>query len=377
MISVTCRKISFAQDGFILSDRPYGTCRGVLSKNLGLSPGSLWASAQGVGVRRREFMTFLGGAAVGWPIAARSQQLAMPVVGFLHPLSPELFAPFVAAFLQGLKETGYVEGQNIAIEYRWAHNENDRLPGLAADLVRRRVAVIATPGSTPATLAAKAATTTIPIVFSIGSDPVKSGLVVSLNRPGGNVTGVTFLSTEIVAKRVELLKQMVPAVTMIGMLVNPNNPTLAEPDTREAQAAAGALGVQIHILQVSSERDFEPAFAALVQQRAGALFVAADAFFTCQRNQIVALAARHALPAIYGQREFAVAGGLMSYSTSLTEANRQAGVYVGRILAGDKPGDLPVVQSTRFDFVINLMTAKALGLDVPPGLSARADEIIE
>jgi putative ABC transport system substrate-binding protein len=282
-------------------------------------------------MNKREFITLLGGAAATWPLAARAQQPAMPVIGLLHPASPQTLTDLMAAFRDGLKETGHIEGQNVGILYRWAHGKNDRLPELAADLVRRGVNVIATPGSTPATLAAKAATATIPIAFAIGSDPVKSGLVASLNRPGGNITGFSFLTTEIVSKRLKMLHEMAPAAKTVAMVVNPTSPTLAERDTREAQAAARALGLQIQILHASSEHDLEPIFASMVQRRASALLVGADAFFTSRRDQIVALAARYALPAIYGQREFVLAGELMSYSTNLAEAYRQAGIY--RILS--------------------------------------------
>jgi putative ABC transport system substrate-binding protein len=327
-------------------------------------------------IPRREFISLIGGAAVVWPVEARAQQ-AMPVIGFLGIGSAGTDTDYIGAFRQGLREAGYVEGSNVAVEYRWAQNENARLPALAADLVRRRVAVIATPGSTPATLAAKAATPTIPIVFGIGSDPVESGLVASLNRPGGNVTGVAFLSTAILGKRVELLRELVPTATIMALLVNPANPTVVETYTKEVKAAAQTLGLQVHVLNASTERDLDAAFETCAQLRAGALIVGADVFFTTRRNQIVALAARHALPTIYGQREFALAGGLMSYSTSLPDAIRQVGIYVGRILSGDKPADLPVQQSTKVELVINLKTAQAHGLTFPITLLGRADEVIE
>jgi putative ABC transport system substrate-binding protein len=326
--------------------------------------------------RRREFITLLGGAAAAWPLAARAQQPAMPVVGWLNSETPSGYAPLVAAFRQGLSETGFVEGRNIAIEYRWAEGHNDRLPTLAAELVRRQVAVIAAAGTSSA-LAAKAATATIPIVFSTAADPVAEGLVTSLNRPGGNATGVTNLGTELVQKQIEKLHQMMPTATVIAALVNPTNPALAQPAAKDAQAAGRTLGLEIHIIQASSERDIDATFATLVKVGAGGLVVCPDPFFTSRRDQLIGLAARHAMPAVYHLRDLAVAGGLMSYGGSLSDAYRLAGNYAGRILKGEKPAELRVQQSTKFELVINLKTAKGLGLEVPSTLLSRADEVIE
>jgi ABC-type uncharacterized transport system substrate-binding protein len=328
-------------------------------------------------MRRREFITLLGGAAAAWPLAGRAQEPAMPVVGFLHAGLPESFVHLVAAFRTGLSQSGYGEGQNVSIEYRWAQNENDRLPELAADLVRRRVAVIVTPASTAATLAAKAATRTIPIVFETGADPVKIGLVASLNRPGGNATGVSDIGVELGAKRLGLLHELLPGAVRFAALVNPNNPFITEPFVAEMQMAASAIGRQIEIVSVSTTSDIDAAFATLVRERADAFLISPEALFVSRRVQLVTLAARHVLPALYHRREFAEAGGLMSYGSNLTDQFRQTGVYAGRILKGEKPAEMPVHLPTKFELVINLQTAKTFGLEVPPTLLARADEVIE
>jgi ABC-type uncharacterized transport system substrate-binding protein len=325
-------------------------------------------------MRRRDFITLLGGAAAAWPLAARAQQPAMPVVGFLRSTSLADAAHLVTAFRQGLKETGFVKSQNVTIEYRTAEDHLDRLPALVADLLGRKAAVIV--GNHNAALAAKAATTTVPIVFATGADPVRDGLVASLNRPSGNVTGVSFLAAELGAKRLELLRQLVPKATTIAMLVSPHTPD-TEAERREVQAAAQAIGQQLVVLDVESARDIEAAFATFVQRGAGALFAGTGACMNSHRERLVALAAQHRIPAIYSLGEYVAAGGLMSYAASITDAYRQVGVYTGRILKGDKPGDLPVMQSTKFEFALNLKTAKALGLDVPDKLLALADEVIE
>jgi putative ABC transport system substrate-binding protein len=326
-------------------------------------------------MRRRDFITLLGGAAVAWPLAARAQQPAMPVIGWLGSGSPGPSAPAVTVFRQALAEAGYTEGRNVAIEYRWAEGQYDRLPALAAELVRRQVAVIvATP--IPAALAAKAATATIPIVFSAAADPVNLGLVGSLAQPGGNATGVNFFQAELSAKQMSLLREFRPNAAGIGVLVNPANANV-EGLTKDVTAAAAALGVEIEIVHARDSREIEEAFATLVHNKAGALLVGADSFFFNRRVQLAILAARHAIPAVFFNREFAEAGGLMSYGSSLSEMNRQLGIYTARILKGAKPDELPVVQSAKFELVINLPTANALGLEIPPMLLARADEVIE
>ena len=327
-------------------------------------------------MKRREFISLLGGVAAAWPLMARAQQ-TMPVVGFLGSSSPDLYAPAVRAFRQGLSEIGYVEGRNVAIEFRWANGQNDLLPALAADLVRRPVSVIAAPGSTPAALAAKAATVTIPIVFQVGIDPIAAGLVTSLARPGGNITGVTNINTELVSKRLELLRELVPKATIVALLVNPTSPEITEVVSRDLQSTARALGLQLHILNASSDRDFDTVFATLAQLRVGALVIAPDAFFISRGEQLGVLTARHAVPAITQFREFAAAGGLMSYGGSFTESARQVGIYTGRILKGEKPADLPVQQPMKVELVINLKTANALGVTVPQSVQNRADEVIE
>jgi putative tryptophan/tyrosine transport system substrate-binding protein len=323
---------------------------------------------------RREFLTLLGGAAAAWPLAARAKQAAMPVVGYLDAGSAAERTRQVAAFRKGLGEVGYQEGQNVALELRWAEGQYGRFGELAADLVRRRVSVIATPGSAAAALAAKAATATIPIVFGVGSDPVQAGLVASLNRPGGNVTGINFFTVELVAKRTELLRELVPAAKRLAVLVNPTDPEGYQ-TLRDAQAAAG--GQQIVAIEVASGRDIDAAFTRMAREQVDALFVAPGTFFNTRRVQLAILAARHALPAIYSVRAYPEVGGLISYGTDVLDAFRQVGVYTARILKGARPADLPVVQSTKFELVINLNTARALGLDVPATVLARADELIE
>jgi putative ABC transport system substrate-binding protein len=327
-------------------------------------------------MRRRKFITLIGGAAAAWPLAARAQQAAMPVIGFLNPTSPDASADRLRAFRQGLKDTGHVEGENVAIEYRWAENQIDRLPELAAELVRRRVAVIVTTGGGPAAFAAKAATTTIPIVFSISEDPVRSGLVASLARPGGNLTGINFFSAELAAKRLELLRELVPTATRVAVLINPAA-SAAKTTTRDVEAAARALGLQSQALNASTSGEINAAFATFVRERPDALFVGIDPFFNSRRVQMVQLAARHAVLATFPNRDYPEIGGLMSYGANIADSFRQKGAYAGRILKGAKPADLPVVQASKFELVINAETARMLGLTVPPTLLARADEVIE
>ena len=325
-------------------------------------------------MRRREFITLLGGAAVTWPFTVRAQP-ELPVIGLLNSTSAEAYATRIAAFRQGLSETGYIEGRNVMIEYRWANGQYDRLPGMEIDQVRRKVAVIAAI-TTPAATAAKEATKTIPIVFEMGTDPVAVGLVTSLSRPGGNLTGVSLLNVELGSKRLELMHELIPTATVVAALVNPNNPN-AETLSRELPAAARALGLQLHVLHASADGDIDMVFANLLELRAGGLVIGSDPFFNSRSEKLAALALRHALPTIYQYRAFAATGGLISYGGSSTEPFRQAGVYAGRILKGEKPADLPVVQSTKVELIINLKTAKALGITVPPSLLARADELIE
>jgi putative ABC transport system substrate-binding protein len=326
-------------------------------------------------MRRREFITLLGGAAT-WPIVARAQQPTMPVIGFLSPGSPEAHAKFVAGFREGLGEAGYVAGRNVAIEYRWAYGESGRLPELAADLISRKVTIIAAPGGVAAALAAKAATATVPIVFVTGSDPVADGLVVSLNRPGGNVTGITSMNTGLAVKQLGLLQQLLHRPARFAVLVNPRNPQTRSVIT-DVQAAASAMGQQVEILTATTKREIAPAFSDVLQKRADALLISADPLFATRPVQLAILAARHAMPTIYALREFAEAGGLMSYGSNFTDLFRQAGTFAGRVLKGEKPADLPILQATKFELLINLQTAEALGIDVPPTLLAIADEVIE
>jgi putative tryptophan/tyrosine transport system substrate-binding protein len=331
-------------------------------------------------MRRREFIALLGGATTSsmlWPLPARAQQPAMPVIGFLNASDPKGYAAQLAAFLKGLNEAGYVDGHNVAIEYRWAEGQNDRLPALAADLVHRQVAVIAAT-TTPAALAAKAATAAIPIVFETGSDPVKLGLVPSLNRPGGNVTGATQTNVEVAPKRLELLHEVLPATRVMALLVNPADPTVAVTQSSEVLSAARSLGLELHVLNASTERDFDAVFANLIQLRAGGLVIGGGALFASQCEQLAALTVRHAVPAIYQWREFAAAGGLLSYGSDLADSYRLVGNYTGRILKGEKPADLPVEEATnKVELYINLKTAKALGITFPLALLGRADEVIE
>ncbi len=327
-------------------------------------------------MKRREFITLLGGAVIAWPAAARAQQAQMPVIGFLHPTSPEQSADRLRGFRQGLKDTGYVEGENVTVEYRWAEGQYDRLSALVADLARRKVAVIATGGLSSA-LAAKAATTTIPIVFNVGEDPVRTGLVASLARPGGNLTGINILINELAAKRLELLHELVPAAIRVAVLVNPTQAAITEATLRDVAAAARDMGLQIHVLNASTGREINTVFASFVRERPDALFVGGDSFLFSRRVQLTHLASRHAVPASYALRDYAEVGGLMSYGANIADGFRQAGAYTGRILKGAKPADLPVVQTSKFELVINAETARMLDLSVPDKLLAAADEVIE
>jgi putative ABC transport system substrate-binding protein len=328
-------------------------------------------------LRRREFIKAIAGSAATWPLAAGAQQAAMPVIGFLNPQSPDAYAEPLRGLRQGLKDAAYVEGENLAIEYRWGDNQIERLPALAADLVRRRVAVILTTGGPSSARAAKAATTTIPVVFNMAADPVELGLVASLARPGGNLTGITFLALELTAKRLELLREMVPGATRVGVLTNPADATVSQSTVREMEAAGRAMGLQIQVFNADTGREIEAAFESIGRERPDALFVAVTPFMVVRRVQLVQRAAFHRIPAAYPLRDFAEAGGLMSYGASLRDAYRQVGAYAGRILEGAKPAELPVVQSTKFELVINYPTARMLGLTVPPTLLATADEVIE
>ena len=327
-------------------------------------------------MRRRDFFKVIGALATAWPLAARAQQAAMPVIGFLCATTADGYAAPLAAFRRGLHEAGFIEGRNVTIEYRWAEDQNDRLPALAADLVRNQVTVIVAAG-TPAALAAKAATSTIPMVFYIGVDPIEAGLVTSLARPGGNITGVTNLNADLVPKRLQLVHELAPTATVIALLVNPTSPTLAETSMKEAQVAAQTLGLQLHVLHASTERDLDEAFRTSVQLRAGALVISPDASFSSLSKQFGALTLRYGMPTIYQFRDFAAAGGLLSYGGDVSEFNRQVGVLTGRILKGEKPTDLPVQQSAKMELFINLKTAKALGLTIPQSVLVRADELIE
>jgi len=328
-------------------------------------------------IRRREFITLLGGAAAAWPAAARGQQAGMPVVGFLHPATPDSFPDRLRAFRQGLKDTGYVEGESVAIVYRWGENQPDRLPALAADLARQQPTVIACAGGFRSMVALQQATRTIPIVFAVGEDPVASGLVTSIARPGGNLTGINFLNNELVAKRLEILRELIPGAARLGVLVNPDGMGEATATVKDLDLAARTIGLQLKILNARNGREIDAAFTSLTNDRPDALFIAADPMFNNRRKQVVLQAMRHGLPAAYASREYAEAGGLMSYGTDLLDTYRQMGTYAGRILKGAKPADLPVLQPTKFELVINQMTARILGLEVPPTLLARADEVIE
>ena len=328
-------------------------------------------------MKRREFITLLGGAAAVWPLVARAQQAAKQVIGFLHPASIDVVADRVRAFRQGLKDTGFIEGDNVAIEYRWAENEIERVPALVAELVGRKVTVIAAVGGNVPALAAKTATTTIPIVFGVGEDPVGLGLVASIARPGGNLTGINFLASELHAKRLELLRELVPGAVRLAVLINPGNAVNAETTLKDVQAAARTVGLQMQIIRASTSREIDAAFATMARERPDALLVGGDPFFNSRRVQLALLAARYAVSAAYASREFAEVGGLMSYGPNFLDSFRQVGVYVGRILKGAKPADMPVMQPTKYELVINLKTAKTLGLTVPPQIVARADEVIE
>jgi putative ABC transport system substrate-binding protein len=327
-------------------------------------------------MQRREFFALVGGAAI-WPLAVRAQQAGKPTVGFLHSASASAFAEHIPAFLKGLSEAGYFDGQNVTVEYRWAEGRNETLPTLAADLVRRGAAVIVTPISTPATLAAKAATSTIPIVFVIGADPVKVGLVASINRPGGNATGISDIGVQLGAKRLALLHELLPNAARFAALVNPDNPGITEPFVAELQTASSVIGRQIEVVSASTNSGIDTAFANLVKMRADAFLISPEALFVARRSQLLTLAARYAVPALYHRREFADAGGLMSYGSSFADQFRQTGIYAGRILKGENPAEMPVQFPTKFEFLINLQTAKTLGIQIPAALLARADEVIE
>jgi putative tryptophan/tyrosine transport system substrate-binding protein len=327
-------------------------------------------------MRRREFIKVIAVSAAAWPLLARAQQAAMPVVGFVNVAAEGSYEPHLSAFLKGLNEAGYVDGRNVTIEYRWAENQSDRLPAMVADLVHRQVAVIAATG-TPAALAAKAATTTIPIVFTTIGDPVELNLVTSLRRPGGNVTGVTQTNVEIAPKRLQLLHELIPTASIMALLVNPGNPKVAEINTKEVQAAARTLGLKLHVLNASTERDFDGVFAKLIQLRAGGLVIGGDPFFTTWTERLAVLALHHAVPTIFQNRDFAIAGGLLSYGGDFREVYRLAGNYTGRVLKGDEPADLPVQEATKVELCINLKTAKTLGITIPQSLQSRADAMIE